>query len=60
MAAKFKKDEVVGIKNTLIVGIIVRREVVEDEDMYLVRWNDESGELQERMFEEDQLFETTK
>lgn len=53
--ATYKKDDQVRVVQPVIQGTIIRREIIEDEDVYLVGWTDAIGEPQERIFTEAQL-----
>jgi hypothetical protein len=53
--AAFRQGNLVKLIQPVIQGTVVRRDVIEDVDMYLVTWIDAVGETQERYFPEDQL-----
>lgn len=54
--AAFKQNDQVRLIQPVIQGTVLRREIVEDEDMYLVAWVDiATGKQQERLFSEEQL-----
>jgi hypothetical protein len=55
MAATFKQGDAVRLVQPVIQGTIVRREIIEDEDSYLVSWTDSAGDVHERIFSEAQL-----
>jgi hypothetical protein len=53
--ATFKRDDQVRLIQPVIQGTVIKRDIIDDEDMYLVAWTDENGEPQERIFREDQI-----
>lgn len=53
--AAFKQNDQVRLIQPIIQGTVLRREIIEDQDVYLVSWTDQNGEPQERIFTEEQL-----
>ena len=51
----FKKDDTVRLIQPVIQGTVINRQIIDDEDVYLVGWTDANGEPQERVFHENQL-----
>lgn len=53
--AAFKANDSVRLIQPVIQGTVLNRNIVDDEDCYMVAWTDENGVEQVRNFKESQL-----